>query len=95
MTPEQKLEALFASHKPAPNDYGFEIAVLERIAKQRAFNRFSNMAMAALAGGGLLAAIVWMVVAGEVAAVMPIAASVAALGLAGLVVWSHGRARTT
>lgn len=92
MTPEQKLEALFASQKPAENDYGFEIAVLERIAKARAVNRFSNMAMAALAGSGLLAAIVWMFIAGEVAAVVPIGAAVAAMGLAGLVIWSHARA---
>ena len=93
MTPEQKLEALFASQKPAPNDYGFEIAVLERIAKQRAFNRFSQLAMMMLAAGGLLVALVWMLIAGEVTAIMPMLAAVAALGLAGLVVWSHGRAR--
>ena len=93
MTPEQKLEALFASHKPVSNDYGFEIAVLERIAKQRAINRFTHLVMMMLVGTGGLAAMMWALQTGRMMSVMPVLASIAASGVAALVIWTIERAK--
>lgn len=92
MTPEQKLQALFAASSPPENDYGFEIAVLERLVKQRAINRFTHLAMRMLVAGGLLVAMVWAVSQGQVASLMPLLSAAGACALAGLVIWTLRRA---
>ena len=92
MTPEQKLQALFAAANPPAQDYGFEIAVLERLAKQRAINRFTHRAMLMVVAGGLLAALVWALSAGQVVSLMPMFAAFVAFAVAGLVIWTLRRA---
>ncbi len=93
MTPEQKLQALFGTHNPPSQDFGFEIAVLERVAKQRALTRFTHLAMLMVAAGGLLAALLWAIQAENIASLMPMLAAVAACSVAALVVWTMERAR--
>lgn len=93
LIPEQKLAALFAASKPVEQDYGFEIAVLERIGKQRAITRFTHLAMLIVVAGGLLAALLWAMQAGNITSLMPILAAIAASSIAALVVWTLGRAR--
>ena len=93
MTPEQKLQALFAASKPPAQDYGFEIAVLERIAKRRAIDRFTYLAMWVVVMGGVMAAVFWTIEAGRVASLGPIVSAIAASSLAALVIWTMGRAR--
>lgn len=89
---EQKLQALFAASKPEA-DYGFEIAVLERLAKQRALTRFTHLAMAMVVAGGLLVALIWALDRGQVLALMPMFAACGAAAVAGLVIQTLGRAR--
>lgn len=93
MTPEQKLQALFAASKPPAQDYGFEIAVLERIAKHRAIDRFAYLAMWVVVMGSVMAAVFWTIEAGRVASLVPIVSAIAACGVSALVVWTMGRAR--
>lgn len=93
MTPEQKLQALFVAQNPPVQDLGFEIAVLDRIAKQRAVMRFTHLAMMMVMGGGLLAAIMRAMETGRMASAVPVLASIAAAGVAALVIWTMERAR--
>lgn len=93
MTPEQKLQALFAANNPPAQDYGFEIGVLQRVAKQRAIARFIHLAMMMVVAGGLLLAFLLGLKTDGMASILPLMASVAASGVAGLVVWTVGRAK--
>ena len=93
MTPEQKLQALFLAQNPPSQDYGFEIAVLERIAKQRAISRFTHLAMFIAAVSGLFAALVWSMETGRTASLMAMLAAIGACAVAALVVWTMERAR--
>lgn len=93
MTPEQKLQALFSAASPPVNDYAFEIAVLERVARQRAMGRFTHLAILILIGSGLLAALALAMRAGNIASLMPIMAAIAASSLAALVIWTMRRAK--
>lgn len=93
MTPEQKLQALFAAQNPPEQDFGFEIAVLDRIAKQRAVTRFTHLAMMMVVGGGLLTAMMWALHTGRMASVLPVLASIAASGVAALVIRTMEAAR--
>ncbi|GAA0624884.1 hypothetical protein GCM10009422_21720 [Brevundimonas kwangchunensis] len=53
MTPEQKLDALFAADAPPARDYAFEADVAERIARRRAW-----LTVVALSPWALIAGIV-------------------------------------
>ena len=86
MTPEQKLMALLQAQTPPEHDPLFEIAVQERLARQRAFQRFTFMAMAVIAISGLAAGLGWAIFKGGVSASLPILAAVGAMGIAGLVI---------
>lgn len=91
---EQKLQALFASSKPADRDYGFEIVVLERIAKRRAVTRFTQLAMVILVLGAIAIAMIWGAFSGQVAAIVPMVSAVGGIAVAALVVWTLNRAAT-
>lgn len=93
MTPEQKLQALFSAQNPPPQDYGFDIAVLERIARQRAISRFTHMAMFIAVTGGLFSALVWSMETGRTASLVLMLAAIGACAVAALVVWTMERAR--
>lgn len=55
MTPEEKLNALFAAEAAPTRDLMFETAVAERVARERAVRRVAAMApWAAASGAGLL-----------------------------------------
>jgi hypothetical protein len=88
MTPEQKLEALFAAQAPAARDFAFELAVMERVGRRRALARFTRLGLMTLAGSSLLLAAGWAVDAGELGAMIPLLAGAAGSALAGLVVWT-------
>lgn len=90
MTPERKLQALFAEEAPSARDWAFEAVVAERIARRRAV--FSVAAIAPWAAVGALA--LWagepmLRAAGEtLAALNPAAPLVVGGGLAaGLALW--------
>mgnify|MGYP000972631139 CR=1 FL=1 len=89
---EQKLEAFFATSRPAAQDYEFEIAVLERIAKHRAVARFSQIAMLIVALGGTAIAMIWGAFSGQAGALAPLVSAVGGMAVAGLVIWTLGRA---
>lgn len=93
MTPEQKLQALFTAQNPPAQDFGFEIVVLDRIAKQRAVTRFTHLAMIMMVGGGLLASMMWALQTGRVVLVVPVLASIAASGVAVIVIRTMEAAR--
>lgn len=92
MTPEQKLIALMQAQTPPLHDPLFEIGVQEKLARHRAFERFSRMSMAVVVLSGLTAALGWAVVQGQASASLPILTAVGASAMAGLVVWTVGRA---
>lgn len=92
MTPEQKLMALMAADTPKQPDPAFEFAVLERLARRRAFERFSRFAIMAVVAGGLCLALLSAAVHGQVVQALPLLAAVGAAAIAGLVVWTVKRA---
>ena len=92
MTPEQKLMALMAADTPKQPDPVFEYAVMERLARLRAVERFSRLAMAVVAGGGVLMALTWAAAQGQMAQALPIVAAVGASSIAALVIWTLRRA---
>ena len=91
LSAEEKLQALFAASKPPASDCGFEIAVLARLAKQRAIARFTHLAMAVVVVAGLLAALFWALTEGQELALMPILAACGAAALASLVIRTLGQ----
>ena len=88
MTPEQKLQALFAAQAPASRDFAFELAVMQRVAKRRALARFTRLGLMTVAGSSLLLAAGWAIDAGELGAMLPLLAGAAGSAFAGLVVWT-------
>lgn len=93
MTPEQKLIALMSVQTPKQPDPTFEFAVLERVARRRAVERFTRLAMAVVVAGGVFTALVWGALQGEaVQTLSGVAAAVGSAAIAGLVVWTLRRA---
>jgi hypothetical protein len=83
MTPEQKLQALFAAEAPPARDYAFQVRVAQRIALRRAW-----MTVAALIPWGVAAvAILWALIpvvgplGEDVAALLPAAAMLAGVAV--------------
>lgn len=83
MTPEQKLQALFAAEAPPARDYAFQVRVAQRIALRRAW-----MTVAALVPWGIAAvAILWALIpvvgplGEDVAALIPAAAVLAGVAV--------------
>ncbi|WP_339915465.1 hypothetical protein [uncultured Brevundimonas sp.] len=54
MTPEQKLNALFATEAPPALDYRFQAAVVERIARRRAWATVAALVPWVIAASALL-----------------------------------------
>lgn len=92
MTPEQKLMALMAADTPPAQDPLFEIAVQEKLARQRAVARFSSQAMLAVLFSGVLIGLLSVLVSSGTAGLWSMMAAVGSAGLAALVVWSLRRA---
>lgn len=83
MTPEQKLQALFAAEAPPARDYAFQVRVAQRIALRRAW-----MTVAALVPWGVAAvAILWALIpvvgplGEDVASLLPAAAMLAGVAV--------------
>ncbi|WP_292053002.1 MULTISPECIES: hypothetical protein [unclassified Brevundimonas] len=94
MTPEEKLMALMASYAPKQPDPAFDLSVMERLARRQAFERFSRMLMAVVVVSGLMIALAWGALYGQMADTLPIVmAAMGASAIAGLVVWTLGRAQ--
>ena len=95
MTPEEKLMALMAAHTPKHPDPAFDLSVMERLVRRQAFERFSRMLMAVVVGSGVLIALSWGALNGEMANTLPIVmAAMGASAIAGLVIWTLGRAQS-
>jgi len=92
MTPEQKLTALMRAQTPPQRDPLFEIAVQGRLARHRALERFSQMAMVVVGLSGLATGLGWAVAQGQSSASLPIVSAVAAAAMANLVVSTVRRA---
>lgn len=92
MTPERKLMALMAADTPPSQDPIFEIAVLEKLARLRAVERFSRMVAMIVVMSGLVVALGWAMVKGNPGTSLPMIAAVGASGIAALVVWTLRRA---
>ena len=83
MTPEQKLQALFAAEAPPPRDYAFQAQLAQRIALRRAW-----MTVAALVPWGIAAvAILWALIpvvgplGQDIAALLPAAGMLAGVAV--------------
>ncbi|HYC69458.1 hypothetical protein [Brevundimonas sp.] len=83
MTPDQKLEALFAADRPPARDYAFEVEIARRVAKRRAW----LTALALLPWSGVAALLLWAldaalapVFGGLAAAAVPLAMPLALAG---------------
>lgn len=82
MTPEQKLQALFAAEAPPARDYAFQAQLAQRIALRRAW-----MTVAALVPWGVAAiAILWALIP----VVGPLGEDIAALAPAALILTGVG-----
>lgn len=83
MTPEQKLQALFAAEAPPARDYAFQAQVAQRLALRRAW-----VTVVALVPWGIAAiAILWALIpivgplGEDIAALMPAAAMLAGVAV--------------
>lgn len=92
MTPEQKLQALFAAQHPRQPDLSFDLVVMGRIARRRAVSRFVHLSMLIVVVAGVLAGAMLTLDAGQGQALSGLLAGIGAGALAALVVWNVRRA---
>lgn len=94
MTPEQKLAAVFAAEAPPRRDYAFEVVVVERVARRRAWLTVAALLPWLVVSGIVLWALQGVVVrvAGELVSVIQPLALVfgAAAVAAGVGLWLTG-----
>lgn len=83
MTPEQKLQALFAAETPPARDYAFQAQVAQRIALRRAWMTVAALLPWVVAGIAILWALIPVIgpMGEDVAALLPAAGMLAGVGV--------------
>jgi hypothetical protein len=94
MTPEQKLQALFATEAPPARDYAFQAQVAQRIALRRAWMTVAALVPWGIAGMAILWALIPVVgpLGQDIAALIPAAGMLAGVAVsAGAALWLSRR----
>lgn len=94
MTPEQKLQALFAAEAPPARDYAFQAQLAQRIALRRAWMTVAALAPWCVAGIAILWALIPVVgpLGEDIAAMAPAAGMLAGVAVsAAVALWMARR----